>query len=103
MSLARWVWGEDRAVTPEYCIEFFPIMNNSCWSRLIVKGLGIAIILGACLNKAPVVINILNTKSTEGLSRISIYGEILSTYEKNKKEKTTYIHPCILNRFYFLN
>jgi len=79
MSIAEWVWSQDTSedVSPERCVESLPIMNVGCWTRLIVKGLGIAIILGACLNKAPVMLNIWNSKSTAGLSRGSIYGDII--------------------------
>lgn len=77
MTLARWVWGEDTEVTPKLCIETFPVMIGPCWSRLVVKGLGIGIILGACLNKLPIIVNLMNSKSTAGLSRTSIYGEII--------------------------
>ena len=79
MSIAEWVWSQDASedVSPEHCVESLPIMNVGCWTRLIVKGLGIAIILGACLNKAPVMLNIWNSKSTAGLSRGSIYGDTI--------------------------
>lgn len=77
VSAAEWVWGGDPNVTPDFCIEILPLMNSACWSRLIVKGLGIAIILGSCLNKAPVMLNIMNAKSTRGLSSVAIYGETL--------------------------
>lgn len=75
MSLATWIWGEDPDVTPELCVELSPLMNGPCWSRLVTKALGVAIILGACVNKIPIINNILKTKSTEGLSRNAIYGE----------------------------
>lgn len=78
MAFAEWIWGDDDPrAAPTFCVENLPIMNSACWSRLIVKGLGIAIILGACLNKAPVMINILNAKSTSGLSSSAVYGETL--------------------------
>eukprot|EP00977_Amphora_coffeiformis_P011661 scaffold2804_cov181-Amphora_coffeaeformis.AAC.29 len=53
-------------------------MNSSCWGGLSVKGLGIGIIMGSCLNKAPMVYNIWTSKSTEGLSGSALYGEIIS-------------------------
>lgn len=77
MAVADWIWGEDPLVTPAFCVERIPVMSSECWSRLIVVGLGVAIILGACLNKAPIMINILNAKSTSGLSATAIYGETL--------------------------
>ena len=79
MAFANWVWSEDDAedVSPELCIQTTPFMNTGCWSRLAVKGLGVAIILGACLNKAPMIYNILSSKSTQGLSGGALYGELL--------------------------
>lgn len=77
MSFADWVWGEDEKVSPSYCVEQLFSFDTDCWTRLIVKGLGIAIILGACLNKAPVMLNLWRSKSTVGLSTISVYGETL--------------------------
>lgn len=79
MSLAEWVWSDDEApdVSPELCVEGLPLMNSGCWSKLLVKGLGIAIILGACLNKAPLIYNIWTSKSTQGLSGGALYGEVL--------------------------
>jgi len=77
LSLATWVWGGDPAAdtSAELCIQALPWMTTSCWSRLLVKGLGIGIILGSCLNKMPIMLNIWNTKSTAGLSRTAVYGE----------------------------
>lgn len=79
MSLAEWVWLEDDAVdvSPELCIQDFPVMNGGCWSRLLVKFLGIGIILGACLNKFPMIYNICTFKSTQGLSSASLYADCL--------------------------
>jgi mannose-P-dolichol utilization defect protein 1 len=84
-SLAQWVWSgntnddkEDAGdVSPELCLASLPWMNHGCWSQLLVKGLGIAIIAGACLNKAPMIYNIWTTQSTEGLSGGALYGELL--------------------------
>jgi len=80
MTLAEWVWSEAEAddVSPVFCISNLPLMNSGCWGRLAVKFLGIGIILGSCLNKAPMVYNIWTSKSTEGLSGGALYGEILS-------------------------
>ena len=79
MALAEWVWSEAEAedVSPQICISNLPLMNSGCWGGLAVKGLGIGIILGSCLNKAPMVYNIWTSKSTEGLSGGALYGELL--------------------------
>jgi len=70
-AMADWIWSGDpnEQVSPEICRMAFPLMNGSCWSKLTVKGLGIPIIAGACFNKMPIMLNILNSKSAAGLSR----------------------------------
>lgn len=80
MALAEWVWSEAEAedVSPDLCITNLPLMNAGCWSGLAVKGLGIGIILGSCLNKAPMIYNIWTSKSTQGLSGGALYGELLT-------------------------
>lgn len=78
VALAKWVWGEDELVSPESCLEDFPLfMAVPCWSRLLAKSVGVAIIVLSCLNKAPVMRNILKSESTAGLSRASVYGETI--------------------------
>ena len=84
MSFAEWIWSDDMSddVSPTQCISSLGsvslFMNaGGCWSRLIAKGLGIAIVLAACLNKAPVIRNIFNSKSTAGLARYSMYGDCI--------------------------
>jgi mannose-P-dolichol utilization defect 1 len=76
-TFASYIWGNDPLVTPEQCITTLPWMPEACWSRLLVKLLGLAIIVGSCLNKFPIILNIISTKSTIGLSRAAIYGEIV--------------------------
>jgi mannose-P-dolichol utilization defect protein 1 len=77
MALAAWVWGNDPDVTsPEHCLASLPWMPEACWSRLLVKALGLLIILGSFLNKLPIILNIWRSRSTAGLSRASVYGEI---------------------------
>jgi mannose-P-dolichol utilization defect 1 len=75
--LASYIWGNDPLVAPEQCITSLPWMPEACWSRLMVKLLGLAIILGSCLNKFPIILNIINTRTTVGLSRAAVYGEIV--------------------------
>ena len=72
VALAIWLWGEDQT-----CLDAFPFMPMDCWSALAAKGIGIAIILASCLNKAPIMRNILAARSVEGLSRFSFYGDAL--------------------------
>ena len=84
IGFAEWVWHDspssdtaDHAISPELCLATMPVMNGACWSALLAKGLGVAIILGACLNKAPLIYNIWTSQSTQGLSAGALYGELL--------------------------
>jgi uncharacterized protein YhhL (DUF1145 family) len=86
MSFAEWVWSDDPSdnVSPEQCLESLMssfMLNKEtgigCWSRLMAKGLGIAIVLAACLNKAPVIRNIIHSQSTAGIARYSVYGDCI--------------------------
>lgn len=79
VTIAEYIWGDDATeeFSPSICLSSVPFMNQPCWTRLIVKGLGIAIILGAFLNKAPVIANLLNSKSVVGLSKTGVYGDVL--------------------------
>ena len=77
MYAATFIWGEDENVTEEICVEDFPFMTSACWSTLVAKLLGVAIIAGAFLNKAPVIVNLMDTESTVGLSRGSAYADVL--------------------------
>lgn len=70
--VAEWIWGDEEAGT---CVESFLFMPVDCWTGLAAKALGILVILGSFLNKAPVMINLYNAKSVEGLSRGSAYCE----------------------------
>jgi mannose-P-dolichol utilization defect protein 1 len=78
---AEWAWGiesGENGISAEFCLEnFFPFPPIPCIVALAMKGLGIAIIAGACLNKAPLILNIVNNKSVAGMSTSAIYGEII--------------------------
>lgn len=77
--LANWVWGGEKSeVAPEFCLQDIHFLTNgACFSRLLVKGVGVAIIAAACLNKAPVMRNIINSKSAAGFTQFSVYSDIL--------------------------
>jgi mannose-P-dolichol utilization defect protein 1 len=79
VSLANWVWGGEKSeVAPEFCLNDFNFLfNGACFSGLLVKGIGIAIIAAACLNKAPVMLNIINSKSAAGFTQFSVYSDAL--------------------------
>ena len=79
LSLAGWAWSEDPSplVTPETCVESLPFLTTPCFARLLAKAIGIFIIVTSCINKAPVLRNILKSKSGAGLSVGGSYGEVI--------------------------
>jgi hypothetical protein len=62
------------------CWNEFPFMSQQCWMQGIAKGLGVVIIVGACLSKAPVLINMIRSRSSTGISRGATYGDVLSKF-----------------------
>ncbi|KAL9180426.1 hypothetical protein ACHAXT_008396 [Thalassiosira profunda] len=79
LSLASWAWGSDpnRAVTPRACLDSLPFLETPCLTRLVAKGIGVGIILLSCVNRAPVIRNILKSRSATGLSVAAVYGEVI--------------------------
>ena len=79
LSLATWAWQSDPSpdVTPTLCLDSFPFLNTPCLSRLVAKSIGIGIIIASCINKAPVIRNILKSRSVAGLNVASAYGEVI--------------------------
>jgi mannose-P-dolichol utilization defect 1 len=80
LPLAGWIWGggsgtAGEVVSPEMCLSQIPLLSGGCLSQLVAKALGVAIIVGSCLNKVPIMINMLNAKSAAGISGNSLYGE----------------------------
>mmetsp|Transcript_14209 Transcript_14209/g.39374 ORF Transcript_14209/g.39374 Transcript_14209/m.39374 type:complete len:160 (+) Transcript_14209:81-560(+) len=76
MSLASWIWSIDtenddseNLLSPELCVGSLPLLNGDCWKRLFAKGLGMAIIAGACISKLPMIMNMLDSQSAVGLSK----------------------------------
>lgn len=64
LPLAEWIWGGDKSddVSAEICLSQLPFFNSGCFSQLLTKALGTAIILGSCLNKTPIMMNMMNNK-----------------------------------------
>jgi mannose-P-dolichol utilization defect protein 1 len=78
--VATWIWGDNAgggepSPLARQCLDAIPWMNSECWSRLLAKAVGVGIIMAACLNKMPVMLNLWKSQSTQGLSRYSVYGE----------------------------
>jgi hypothetical protein len=91
VPLARWLWSADSeddatsstAVSPEYCLSLVDSLalvdfsSSSCLALAVSKGLSVGILVGACFNKAPTVMNMMQAQSAEGISRLSLYAECL--------------------------
>ena len=78
--LGQWIWGNapNSDITPEICLAGLPFqLTTDCWMQVVVKLMGISMIVGACLNKAPTLANIVQSKSVAGLPKSSIYGETI--------------------------
>jgi len=80
-SLGEWIWGNapNPNISPEICLHAVAQwqMSWDCGMQIVVKAMGISMILGACFNKAPTLLNIVQSKSTTGIPKSSIYGETL--------------------------
>ena len=59
-----------------YRIQEF-VFDSGCFSQLVTKVLGIVMIVGAFFNKAPTLLNLVETQSAEGLSPMALYSEVL--------------------------
>lgn len=79
LSLATWAWDSDPSplVTPTACLDSLPLLATPCLTRLIAKGIGIGILVLSCVNKAPVIGNIIKSGSVAGLSVAASYGEVI--------------------------
>jgi hypothetical protein len=63
---------DDDDISPEACLSQLPLLGMPCFSQLLTKALGVAIILGSMLNKVPIMINMLRAQSAAGISRNSL-------------------------------
>lgn len=83
MAVAEYIWtrtdddNDESMTSPHLCVSSFPFMPGGCWSQLIPKVLGMLIILGACFNQVPMMLNLYNSKSALGLSKAFLYGDLL--------------------------
>ena len=80
--IASFIWEGDSSpdVSPEICLSMImdlALPSTPCLSRLFAKLLGLVILMGACLNKLPIILNILKSKSAAGLSKNSCYSELI--------------------------
>lgn len=75
-----WAWGDNPNpdVSPDICLaNLLPVPPVACIVALAAKAIGLAIIAGAFLNKAPVIANVLSNKSVAGMSPAAIYTETI--------------------------
>ncbi|KAL7484462.1 hypothetical protein ACHAW6_010100 [Cyclotella cf. meneghiniana] len=78
-QIAQWAWSTDPSpqVSPQICLDSIPLLTAPCLSRLLAKAIGIGIICMSCVNKAPVISNILASRSAAGLSVTAAFGEVI--------------------------
>lgn len=64
LPLAEWIWGGDSSdyMNPQICLSQIPFLDAGCFSMLLTKALGTAIILASCLNKMPIMLNMIGSK-----------------------------------------
>lgn len=80
VAFADWVWGGEASsdvVSPEVCLQHIPLLTGGCFTGLLVKGIGVAIIVLAFLNKAPVIRNIVKSQSAVGFTQLGVYSDII--------------------------
>ena len=58
MPLANWIWSSEA----ELCLDEIPFLGGQCFSLLLTKALGTGIILGSCLNKTPIMRNMMQSQ-----------------------------------------
>ena len=91
LPIAIWIWGNndkdtevgddsiDGGISATICLtqisNFY--MTSNCFSQLIAKGIGVCIILASCMNKTPIMKNMLTTSSSFGINRSSLFGELI--------------------------
>merc|ERR1719238_2391483 len=81
MDLLKWSLGPSgvNLVSDECLVTYldeFDFLNGGCFSATLSKGLGLAIIAGSILVKVPQIVNLMASKSAEGLSLFSVLLEL---------------------------
>ena len=103
-AVARWIWAagaaaddnshhhhDDHVVvaaayynfTPDLCLHQIEsqavaaFINNGCLSQAASRFLGVGIVAAAMFNKAPTLMNMMETQSAEGFSPMSMYTEVM--------------------------
>ncbi|KAL3789925.1 hypothetical protein HJC23_010610 [Cyclotella cryptica] len=78
-QLAQWAWSADPSpkVSPQICVDSLPLLTMPCLSRLLAKAIGIGIICLSCINKAPVLSNMIASRSAAGLAVTAACGEVV--------------------------
>jgi len=75
-EIAEWIWGIEGDDATK-CLSEVPFLGASCFSQLLTKALGVGIIVGSMLNKVPIMVNMINSRTAAGISRNSLYGELM--------------------------
>ena len=81
MDLIKWSLGPSgvNLLTDECLTTYldnFDILNGECFAATVSKALGLGIIAGSIMVKVPQIINLMASKSAEGLSLFSVVLEL---------------------------
>jgi mannose-P-dolichol utilization defect 1 len=95
MGLGAWIWGDASASCKSNLLSSLTgwllrqtttttgsdddrqVVAVECWNKLLAKVLGLAIISGACLNKVPVIRNLLKARSSAGFTRPAVLMDVV--------------------------
>ena len=69
--LAECIWGGGATA----CLAEVPFPRGDCFSQLVTKAFGVAIIALSMVNKTPIMRNMIKSQSAAGISRNSLYGD----------------------------
>jgi hypothetical protein len=94
-ALARWIWAVDKdnndsndeygdvGFTPELCLHQIEsqavtaFVASGCLGQAASKILGVGIVGASMFNKAPTLMNMMETQSAEGFSPMGMYTEVM--------------------------
>lgn len=76
-SVSEWVYGTENDTAAFCTASLSSFLTSECITPIFVKLLGILIITGSCLNKAPLFLNIVKNKSVAGISSSAVYSELI--------------------------
>ena len=105
MDLLKWSLGPSgvNLVSDECLVTYldeFDFLDGGCFSATLSKGLGLAIIAGSILVKVPQIVNLMASKSAEGLSLFSVLLELFPWFEPTRflRVRITFSLSCLVRQ-----